>query len=198
VGEILVGTCSWTDKTLVEGTGWYPRKSMSAAERLAFYAARYPVAEADSTFYYPPTTQLTKGWAEHSPAGFTMDVKAFSLLTGHPTRPNALWPDVREALKPGFEGKTRVYPDHLPEDAIDEVWQRFIAALAPLADAGKLGAVLLQYPPWFTPRRDNRDELVRARERLDRLPVTVEFRSPRWLGSPRTWSGRRGCSTISG
>jgi len=184
VGDILVGTCSWTDKTLVKDTDWYPRKSMSAADRLAYYAERYPIAEADSTYYFPPTAQLTQGWAEHSPPGFTMNVKAFSLLTGHPTRPDALWPDVRSAVKPEFAGKARVYPDHLPDDAIDEAWHRFAAALSPLRDAGKLGAVLLQYPVWFTPRRSNREELVRARERLGDLDLCVEFRSPRWLASP--------------
>jgi len=184
VGDILVGTCSWTDKTLVKDTDWYPRKSMSAADRLAYYAERYPIAEADSTYYFPPTAQLTQGWAEHSPPGFTMNVKAFSLLTGHPTRPDALWPDVRSAVKPEFAGKARVYPDHLPDDAIDEAWHRFAAALSPLRDAGKLGAVLLQYPVWFTPRRSNREEMVRARERLGDLDLCVEFRSPRWLASP--------------
>jgi uncharacterized protein YecE (DUF72 family) len=181
MGTVLVGTCSWTDKTLVQGTAWYPRKSMTAAERLAFYAARYPIAEADSTFYFPPTAQLTNGWAERSPPGFTMNVKAFSLLTGHPTRPDALWPDIRQAVKPEFAAKARVYADHLPEDAVDEVWFRFVSALRPLQEAGKLGAVLLQYPPWFTPRRDNRDALHRARERLDGVEACVEFRSPRWL-----------------
>ena len=45
-----------------------------------------------------------------------------------------------------------------------------------------MGAVLLQYPQWFTPKRANRDELARARERLGDLPVCVEFRSPRWFG----------------
>ncbi len=184
MGDILVGTCSWTDKTLVRDTDWYPRKSMTAAERLAYYASHYPIAEADSTFYYPPTPQLAQGWAEHSPPGFTMNVKAFSLLTGHPTRPNALWPDLRDAVKPEFVGKARVYPDHLPEDAVEEAWQRFASALSPLRDAGKLGAVLLQYPPWFTPRRASREELVRARERLPTIDVCVEFRSPRWLASP--------------
>jgi uncharacterized protein YecE (DUF72 family) len=156
---------------------------MSAAERLAFYAARYPIAEADSTFYYPPTPQLTKGWADHSPPGFTMNVKAFSLMTGHPTRRDSLWPDIRDEIKPEFVGKARVYPDHLPDDAVEEVWQRFASAVSPLREAGKLGAVLLQYPQWFTPRRDNRDALKLARERLDGLEVCVEFRSPRWLSS---------------
>jgi uncharacterized protein YecE (DUF72 family) len=181
MGTILVGTCSWTDKTLVQDTDWYPRRSMSAAERLAFYAARYPVAEADSTFYFPPTVQLTKGWADRSPPGFTMNVKAFSLLTGHPTRRDALWPDIRDVVKPEFAGKARVYPEHLPDDAVEEVWQRFSSALHPLDEAGKLGAVLLQYPPWFTPRRSSRDELARARQRLGGIEACVEFRSPRWL-----------------
>jgi uncharacterized protein YecE (DUF72 family) len=183
VGAILVGTCSWTDKPLVQGTDWYPRKSMSAADRLAFYAARYPFAEADSTYYFPPSPQLTKGWAEHSRPAFTMNVKAFSLMTGHPTRPDALWPDLRDAVKPDFAGKPRVYPEHLPDDAVDEVWRRFAFALEPLAAAGKLGAVLLQYPPWFTPKRSSRDELALARQRLGDLEACVEFRSPRWLAS---------------
>src|ERR1700757_1288611 len=66
--KILVGTCSWTDPTLVKETDWYPKKSMSAAERLAFYASRFAIAEADSTYYFPPTPQLTQGWAERTPA----------------------------------------------------------------------------------------------------------------------------------
>ncbi len=93
VGDALVraGTCSWTDPTLVKGTDWYPKKSMSAAERLAFYAAHFPVVEADSTYYRPPSRSLAEGWVERTPDGFTMDVKAWSLLTGHPTKKEALW-----------------------------------------------------------------------------------------------------------
>ena len=52
--RVLVGTCSWTDKTLVKDTSWYPKKSMSAADRLAFYASQFSIAEADSTYYFPP------------------------------------------------------------------------------------------------------------------------------------------------
>jgi len=59
--QVRVGTCSWADKTLVNDAKWYPKKSMSAAERLAFYAARFPVVEADSTYYRPPSEQLTSG-----------------------------------------------------------------------------------------------------------------------------------------
>ena len=106
--RILVGTCSWTDKTLTNETDWYPKRSMSAAERLKFYASQFPIAEADSTYYFPPSPDLARGWAERTPDGFTMDVKAYSLLTGHPARPESLWPDVRDAIKPEFAGKRNV------------------------------------------------------------------------------------------
>ena len=65
--EVRIGTCSWTDKTLVKDTQWYPKKSMSAAERLAFYAAHFPVVEADSTYYRPPARALTEGWSDGMP-----------------------------------------------------------------------------------------------------------------------------------
>src|SRR6516165_3442542 len=142
--NILVGTCSWTDPTLLKETDWYPKRSMSAAERLAYYASRFSVAEADSTYYFPPSPQLASGWAERTPETFTMNVKAYALLTGHPAKPNSLWPDLRDAIKPDFAGKRNVYLPHLSPDAVDEVWQRFGSALRPLADAGKLGAVLMQ------------------------------------------------------
>src|SRR5947209_16597238 len=93
-GRVLVGTCSWTDRTLVNESDWYPRRSMTAAERLAYYASQFPVVEADSTYYYPPTPEMSASWVERTPEGFTMNVKAYSLLTWHPTFPQSLWPDL--------------------------------------------------------------------------------------------------------
>jgi uncharacterized protein YecE (DUF72 family) len=180
--EVRVGTCSWTDRTLIKDTDWYPKRSMSAAERLAYYSARFPVVEADSTYYGPPSRQLAEGWAERTPDGFRMNVKAYSMMTGHPTKPESLWRDIAEALEPEAATKRNVYPQHLPAEAVDEVWARFADALQPLQASGRLGSILLQYPPWFTPKRANRDELARARERLDGLPACVEFRSPLWFG----------------
>jgi uncharacterized protein YecE (DUF72 family) len=180
--EVRVGTCSWTDKTLVKEADWYPKRTMSAAERLAYYSARFAVVEADSTYYRPPSLDLTRGWVERTPDGFRMNVKAYSMMTGHPTRPETLWPDIGEAIDPEAAGKRNIYPHHLPDDAVDEVWRRFAEAVDPLQEAGRLGAILLQYPPWFTPKRANRDELARARERLGDLPICVELRSPLWFG----------------
>jgi uncharacterized protein YecE (DUF72 family) len=182
VGQALVraGTCSWTDPTLLKGADWYPKKTMSAAERLAFYASRFPVVEADSTYYHPPSHALAEGWVERTPPGFTMDVKAWSLLTGHPTKKESVWEDLREELDPESAEKRNVYASHLPEEAVDEAWRRFAEALEPLRQAGRLGAVLMQYPEWFTPKKANREELARIREHWPDLPVSVELRSPRW------------------
>src|SRR5205823_2333014 len=140
--------------------------------------------EVDSTYYRPVTEAQAHGWAERSPDGFRFDVKAYSLLTGHPTDPRSLWPDLREQLAGDAAGKRSVYARHLPPDAVEEAWRRFARALRPLHDAGKLGAVLLQFPPWFGPRHDAREELRAVRERLPGYRVCVELRSPRWLTEP--------------
>jgi uncharacterized protein YecE (DUF72 family) len=182
---VLTGSCSWTDKTLLEEGEWYPRRTMSAEERLRYYASQFPLTEIDSTYYAPPAEQQAALWAERTPEGFRFDVKAYSLLTGHPTRPRSLWRDLREGLDPEVAEKRNVYPKHLGQEAMDEAWRRFEAALRPMHEAGKLGAVLFQYPPWFGPRRDNRAEVEALRERLPDYRVSVEFRSPRWLESER-------------
>jgi uncharacterized protein YecE (DUF72 family) len=182
---VLTGSCSWTDKTLVEAGDWYPRKTMSAEERLRYYAAQFPLTEIDSTYYAPPAEQQAALWAERVPQGFRFDVKAYSLLTGHPTRPRSLWRDLRDGLDPEVAEKRNIYPKHLDPESMDEAWRRFEAALRPLHEAGKLGAVLFQYPPWFGPRRDNRAEIEALRERLPDYRISVEFRSPRWTEEER-------------
>ncbi len=180
--RVLVGTCSWTDKTLTEETDWYPRRTMTAEERLKFYASRFPIVEVDSTYYFPPSPRLVhRTWVERTPKQFTMNVKAYSLLTGHPTQPKSLWRDLRDELPDDVAAKRNLYAHHLEPDALDEVWARFVDALAPLVKARKLGAVLMQYPQWFVPKRDNRDELFRMRERMGDLPVCVELRAPTWF-----------------
>ncbi len=182
---VLTGSCSWADKTLVEQAGWYPRRTMSAEERLRFYASRFPLTEIDSTYYAPPSEQQARLWAERTPDGFRFDVKAYSLLTGHPTRPRSLWKDLREQLPGEVAEKRNVYAKHLDPQALDEAWRRFGSALRPLHEAGRLGSVLFQYPPWFHPRRDTRAELESLRGRLPDYKMSVEFRSPLWLAEER-------------
>jgi uncharacterized protein YecE (DUF72 family) len=183
--KVLTGTCSWTDKTLVEETDWYPRRTMTPEDRLRFYAAHFPLTEVDSTYYAPPAEQQAGLWAQRTPPGFRFDVKAYSLLTGHPTRPRSLWRDLRDALPAEVQEKRNLYAHHLDPEALDEAWRRFEAALRPLHEAGKLGTVLFQYPRWFGPRRENREELKALPERLPDYCVCVEFRAPAWLAEAR-------------
>jgi uncharacterized protein YecE (DUF72 family) len=182
---VLTGSCSWTDKTLVEDGDWYPQRTRSAEDRLRYYASQFPLTEIDSTYYAPPAERQVALWASRTPEGFRFDVKAYSLLTGHPTRPRSLWRDLREGLDPEVAEKHNVYPNHLGPEAMEEAWRRFEAALRPMHEAGKLGAVLFQYPPWFGPRRDNRAEVESLRERMPEYRISVEFRSPRWMESER-------------
>ena len=85
MGDILIGTASWTDKSLL-GSGWYPKGADSAEERLRFYASRFPLVEVDSTYYFPPSEKNSELWAERTPPDFTFNIKMFSLLTQHPTK----------------------------------------------------------------------------------------------------------------
>jgi uncharacterized protein YecE (DUF72 family) len=178
---IRVGTASWTDPTLTKETDWYPRKSMSAEERLKFYASRFDVVEVDATYYYPPTEHLAGLWTERTPPDFRMDVKAFALLTHHPARRDAVWDDVVGAVPDEHAGKRSVYLSHLPDHAVDRAFAHFAEALRPLYSAGKLGAVFFQFPPWFTNRRDNRRFLDALSDRLPDYDIAVEFRHRSWL-----------------
>ncbi len=183
--RVLTGTCSWADRTLVTETDWYPQRTMSAEDRLRFYAERFPLTEIDSTYYAPPAERQAHLWVERTPIGFRFNVKAYSLLTGHPTRRQSLWKDLRDELAADVRDKPTIYARHLEDEALAEAWARFDRALRPLHEAGKLGAVLFQYPPWFTPRRDNREELAALRRRLPDYRICVELRSPRWLAQER-------------
>jgi uncharacterized protein YecE (DUF72 family) len=182
---VRVGTCSWADATLTKDTDWYPRRSMKAGERLAFYASRFPLVEADATYHFPPTPELVRSWVDRSPEGFVFDVKAWSLMTGHPTRPHSLWEDLQGEVRPEHRDKRNLYAEHLSADALAECVRRFRHALLPLHEAGKLGGVLLQWPRWFGPSERNCDEIVELVAALDPLPCVVEFRQSGWLTGER-------------
>ncbi len=182
---VLTGSCSWADRTLTKDADFYPKKSMSAEERLRFYAANFPLTEIDSTYYAPPAEQQARLWAQRTPQGFRFDVKAYSLLTGHPTRPQSLWSDLREQLPEDVLKKRNIYAHHLSPELLDEAWRRFRAALKPLHESGRLGAILFQYPAWFVPKKENRRQVEMLRERLPDYLMCVEFRSPMWLTEER-------------
>ena len=63
----------------------------------------------------------------------------------------------------------------------EAAFAQFVAALAPLIEAGKFGCVLAQFPYSFHATEANRDYLRFLREHLEDLPVVVEFRNAKWL-----------------
>ncbi len=179
---ILAGTSSWTDPTLTKDSEFYPAPSMSAEERLRFYASVFPLVEVDATYYAPPAARVVELWVKRTPPGFRMDVKCYSLLTGHPTKRSTLWNDVAADLPPEHAGKANVYAGHLPPEAVERAWAHFGDALRPLADAGKLGAVMVQFPPWFTAKKANRALLESLAGRLPGMQLAIEFRHGSWMG----------------
>jgi uncharacterized protein YecE (DUF72 family) len=181
VGRILVGTASWTDKTLLEAGTFYPPEVKSAEDRLRYYAAQFPLVEVDSTYYFPPSERNAALWAARTPVHFTFDVKAYSLLTHHPTRKASLAEDLRPRVPAASWEKPFLYAAHLPPEVLDEVWERFRQALMPLHSGGKLGAVHFQFPEWFLPGRTSRDYLLDCARRLPDYQVAVEFRNAAWM-----------------
>src|SRR5438105_1408637 len=178
---VRCGAGSWADRGLVKEGAFYPRKTMKAAERLAYYASRLPVVEVSSTHRFPPTPDLARQWVERTPPGFLFDIQGWSLFTGLPTFPDSLWEDMRDAVRPEVRDRRRLYPDHLAAGALEEAWTRFHHSLLPLQDSGRLGVVTFSYPSWFTPKDETRYELVGLSERLPGMRLAVEFRSPKWL-----------------
>ena len=178
MGQIRVGTASWTDPTLLD-SGWYPPEAGTPEKRLRFYARQFPLVEVDATYYAMPAEQTAASWAARTPAGFTFNVKAFSLFTQHPTRVAALPKDLRPAVEK--TGKDRVYLKDVNPAVTDQAWQRFLAALEPLRQAGKLGAILLQFPPWFPISRARKEYIVSCAERVAPDRVCVEFRNQTWM-----------------
>ncbi|GAB7041004.1 DUF72 domain-containing protein [Catenuloplanes niger JCM 9533] len=175
MGGIRVGTSGWADRELVS-SGWYPREFNDPAGRLAYYAEHFDLVEVDTTYYGIPAPATARAWADRTPDGFLFNVKAFSLFTGHPTPASA----VPAALRPA-SGAQRLRRRDLDPDAYERLWDGFHDVLAPLADTGKLGVVLLQFPPWLTHGEKAKERIVATADRCRPHRVAVELRNPSWF-----------------
>jgi len=129
-----------------------------------------------------PSERNAALWVDRTPEDFTFDLKGYSLMTGHGAQVSKLPPIVRDSLPASFgAGKRQVYLKDLPEPAQRWTWEAFDRALDPLRHTGKLGVVLLQFPPWFAINRQNAQYLERCRELLPETRLAVEFRNGSWL-----------------
>jgi uncharacterized protein YecE (DUF72 family) len=174
VAEIRIGTCSWADEALSKH--WYP-KGLPAGERLAHYAQHFDTVEVDSTYYRLPGEEMVRRWAERTPDGFVMHVKAFGLMTRHPVKLEALPPDLRDDAPTDDKGRV----ERPSREFRGEVFRRFLEALEPLRSAGKLGGILCQFPSYVVYKDRSLEYLQWAREQLGGDEMLVEFRHISWL-----------------
>lgn len=124
---ILVGTASWTDKTLIESGAFYPPGCNTPEARLRYYASVFPVVEVDSSYYAMPSATNSALWAERTPKGFVFDLKAFRLFTGHQTEPKFFPKDLQPELP--HSGRKNLYYKDVPPPIVEELWSRFFEAL---------------------------------------------------------------------
>lgn len=174
---IRVGTCSWTDPTMVRA--WYPTSVRTAADRLRYYASHFDTVEVDSTYYGMPTTATARLWAERTPPGFTFHIKAFAMLTRHGVRPEQLAPPLRESYRFELDRSGRIL--HPAPALRAEAFSLFSEALEPLRAEGKLGLILMQFPPYFVANEQNRDYIEWSADRLAPDRMAVEFRHASWV-----------------
>jgi uncharacterized protein YecE (DUF72 family) len=175
MAPIRIGTCSWADDALVKH--WYPKGVRSAEERLRYYAEQFSTVEVDSTYYRLPDEPMVARWAERTPDGFVMHVKAFGVMTRHPVKAEQLPTDLRDAVPVDERGRV----DRPPRELRAEVFARFHDALEPLRSTGKLGGILLQFPPYIVAKDSSREYLSWAVDQLRGDRPLVEFRHRSWL-----------------
>ena len=180
-GRLFVGVASWTDPSMTAPGVFYPDRVTTPEARLRYYASRFPLVEVDSTYYAIPARRTAELWVNRTPEDFVFDVKAHALMTGQPSEVNRLPKELRESLPAALSRKQRVYSADLPDEIRDEVWRSFLQALQPLLEAGKLGAILMQYPKWIVPSRANAAMIEDAKRRLDGWPVAIELRHKLWF-----------------
>jgi uncharacterized protein YecE (DUF72 family) len=193
-GSILVGTSSWADPGFV--AEWYP-DGMPARERLPWYAERFDLVEVNSSFYAVPELPTVMRWAEVTPDDFTFDYKLHKLLSRHSAELESLPPELRDGAETNPRGRVKLTPE-IEAAMVDAT----IDAVAPLEEAGKLGALLLQLTPAFSPRRHELDELASLIERFAPRRVAVELRNRNWVSDGRAeetfaWLSEHGAAFVA-
>ncbi|SFT25123.1 DUF72 domain-containing protein [Paenibacillus sp. BC26] len=150
---IEIGLCGWGDHSELY------REAGKDKNKLPAYAQWFRVVEVDSTFYAIQSPQVMEKWAVETPDNFRFVIKAYQGMTGHAR---------------GGKG-------HHPYESEASMFQAFREAIEPIRAAGKLLAVLFQYPPWFNCTRPNVETLRTAKARMADIPCALEFRNQSWF-----------------
>lgn len=145
-------------------TGWGDHESlygskMPSRDRLVSYSEHFPVVEVDTAFYAIPSRKNSLKWIKETPESFRFIVKAYQDMTGH-NRGESYYANK------------------------DEMFDAYIDAIKPYQEANKLGMVLFQFPPWFQCMKQNVDYLRWCKEKMQDIPVALEFRNRTWFSEP--------------
>jgi len=176
---VTVGTCSWTEKTLIQSGEFYPRGVKTAEGRLRYYADHFKTVEVDSPYYAMPDRRNTSLWVERTPEDFIFHIKVYGALTGHGIDPKTLPRDIQSKIPHSETDKRYIYIKE--PSLLRDIAARFREALIPLSDSRKLGILVFQYPPWFHYRPSNLDYIADCQSLMEGLPIGVEFRHGSWL-----------------
>lgn len=175
---LRIGTSGWnypSGRGTWNGVFYPPRRGRPKGfDELAFYAEHFDTVEVNTTFYGQPRADVCQGWAERTPPGFEFSVKLYQKFT-HPTlyeqRVAGALPD--EARTDARLVQALAKPSQADLD-------EFRRGIDPLASAGKLGALLAQFPASFKDTVESRAYLVNLLGALAGYQVAVELRHRSW------------------
>lgn len=141
-------------------TGWsdHPslyEESVRSHEKLQAYASHFPVVEVDTAFYAIQKQTYYEKWVKDTPRNFSFVIKAFRGLTGHDREKRS-------------------------KQELHELMEAYKESIEPVVKAGKLNALLFQFPPWFDVKKENIQKMRQIREWLKDYPVAIEFRNQSW------------------
>jgi len=176
--ELRIGTSGWSYPT---GKGkwngiFYPatrskKHGTASFDELTFYASHFDTVEVNSTFYGQPRPEVCQSWAERTPRGFEFSLKLYQKFT-HPR----MFREAAQKSAPDSDGPFLELLTEVTQSDIDD----FRRGIEPLARAGKIGALLAQFPPSFKEGPAARDYLIRLLESFSDYPVAVELRHRSW------------------
>ena len=145
--------------------GWfgafYPEAKKKGFDELKYYSQIFNTVEINFTFYRPPSQAVTKTWVSKTPIDFSFAIK--------------LWQKFTHPMKIGRKSSEDQWQPVTQED-VDE----FRSGIQPLAEAGKLGALLLQYPTGFHYSPENTEKVARTLQLFYDYPKVVELRHSSW------------------
>ena len=148
---------------------------MRAHERLGWYGQHFDMVEVNSTFYSVPDLRMVERWCAATPDRFTFDVKLHQIFSFHSTAAKLLPPDLQQRAETDGKGKVKLTP--ALEEAMLSI---FLRSVSILHAAGKLGVLLLQLSPAFSPRKHQLSELKHLIDMLRDYQLAIEFRNRNW------------------